>query len=95
MRERSAFRLIGMVMPRYYFDTTNGETAYVDTDGMDLVDDEDARRHALEALPDMASDDMPDGDERKLEVSVRAENGALIYSASLTLEGRWCKGRRA
>ena len=44
-------------MPRYFFDTTNGETAYVDTDGMELVDDEDARKHALEALPDMASDD--------------------------------------
>ncbi len=76
-------------MPRYFFDTTNGETAYVDTDGMELVDDEDARKHALEALPDMASDDMPDGDDRRLVVKVRGEDGLVVYTASLTLKGRW------
>jgi hypothetical protein len=81
-------------MPRYFFDTTNGETAYVDTDGLDLADDEEARTHALDALPDMASDDMPNGDDRRLVVTVRGEDGAVVYTASLTLRGRWNHHKR-
>lgn len=59
---------------------------------MDLVDDNAARITALDALPDMARDVLPDGDERLLSVSVRNAHGGVIYHATLTLAGGWQPG---
>lgn len=76
-------------MPRYFVDTSDGAMPVIDNLGHELPDDEAARKAALIALPDMARDEMPDGDERKFSVAVRAEDGRAVYSATLTLKGRW------
>lgn len=48
-----------------------------------------ARRMALSALPDMAKDNMPDGDRRTFKAIVRDDNGQEIYTATFTLVGKW------
>lgn len=76
-------------MPRYFIDSSDGDHTDIDREGLELADDETARRVALDALPDMARDKLPDGDERSFQVSVRDANGAVIYRASLALTGGW------
>ena len=79
-------------MPRYFIDTSDGDRSFHDEEGIDLTDDAAARLNALDALPDMARDVIPDGDERQLSVSVRNADGKVIYHASLTLSGHWEPG---
>lgn len=76
-------------MPHYFIDTSDGHLPLIDNEGQEFPDDETARRAALDALPDMARDELPDGDHRTFAVSVRNAGGRAIYSAKLMLEGRW------
>lgn len=78
-------------MPQYFIDTQFGDFDHHDEEGHDLTDDEAARRTALQALPDMARDAMPAGDNDAFTVTVRDERG-LVYQATLTLKGRWMIG---
>ena len=74
-------------MPRYFIDTDDGDIAHGDSDGHDLPDAEAARRAALDALPDMARDKLPDGDDRTFTATARDEQGAVVYVATLILKG--------
>ncbi len=76
-------------MPRYFIDTDDGDTSHRDVDGHELRDDEAARKAALNALPDMARDKLPDGDHRTFKVMVRDERGTVVYAAAMTLKGGW------
>ncbi len=76
-------------MPRYFFTTDDGDYRCFDDSGLDLVDDEEARRYALDALPDMARDKVSDGERREIRVTVLNADGDAIYHASLTLVGQW------
>ena len=72
-------------MPRFFFDTYDGDFFAPDNKGQDLADIEAAKLIAQEALPDMASDKLPDGDQRVFIVSVRDEAGQVVVRVSLTL----------
>ncbi|AMJ62287.1 DUF6894 family protein [Bosea sp. PAMC 26642] len=74
-------------MPRYFIDTDDDETLVIDDEGMDLPDHGAARWQALDALPDMARDKMPDGDNRTFRVCARDERGKVVYSAEMKLQG--------
>lgn len=76
-------------MPRYFFETNDGDVICRDDEGQDLPDAEAARKAALEALPDMARDRIPDGDHRVFVTTVRDERGATVYVATLLLKGEW------
>lgn len=76
-------------MSLFFFDTYDGDTRVRDTDGMDFPTPETARLQGLEALPDMARDKLPDGDRRDFIVDVRDGTGRVIYTATLSLVGRW------
>ena len=76
-------------MPRYFFDTNDGDMFAEDDEGLEFPDSEAARRAAVAALPDLARDKLPDGDRRDFTVSVRDEAGMIVYSASLNLNGEW------
>lgn len=78
-------------MPRYFFDTYDGDRFVPDYDGIDLPDLVAARTEAQRALPDLARDALPDGDERTFAVIVKDEAGKVVLRAALTLlvdEGR-------
>ena len=79
-------------MPRYFIDTDDGDSPHRDEDGHDLPDDDAARQAALDALPDMARDKLPDGDRRTFRATARDERGNVIYDATLTLDGGWRRG---
>ncbi len=77
-------------MPRFYFDTHDGSVMNRDVEGHDLADYQSARSQALQTLPDMARDTLTkDGDRRDIIVDIRDEDGQVIYTASLSLLGRW------
>lgn len=82
-------------MPHYYFDTDDGSHLCEDDSGLEFPDEQAARRAAVSALPDMARDRIPNGDERTFSVRVRDETGNTIYSASLAMKGQWHVGKSA
>lgn len=76
-------------MPRYFFDINDGEKESRDDIGYELPDAEAARRAAIEVLPDIARDVLPDGDRRDFTSSVRTEEGQTIFQAKLSLVAEW------
>ncbi|MFD0466776.1 DUF6894 family protein [Microvirga aerilata] len=57
----------------------------VTTLGQDLESFESAKAVAQAALPEMAKDELPDGDQRVFMVSVRDEADQVVIRAALTL----------
>lgn len=76
-------------MPRFYFDTHDGDRTVIDDEGLELAGNAAARETALATLPQMADDKLPDGDQRHFNVKVRDAAGDDVYDADLTLNGRW------
>ena len=76
-------------MPLYFFDTDDGDFRQLDDEGIELPTAEGARTAALDALPDMARDKIPDRDRQTFSVQVRDEAGMVLYTATLDLVGEW------
>jgi hypothetical protein len=80
-RGRSAFA----AMPRYYFDSRDGERFIRDDEGLELDGIESARDEATYGLRDLAKDAIPGSVRRELAIEVRDANRQLIR-ASLWFE---------
>jgi hypothetical protein len=52
----------------------------------------EARREAINVLPDVAREVLPDGDERHIVCRVRDENGKVLSTATLSLRAEWSAG---
>ncbi|GGL57265.1 DUF6894 family protein [Wenxinia marina] len=76
-------------MPTYYFDTRDGDRTTRDETGQDLPHRKSARDTAIEALPEIARDALPDGDEWQVHIRVREDGGTAFLDVSLTLRERW------
>jgi hypothetical protein len=76
-------------MPRYFFDIDDGDRRSRDTEGTDLPDREAVRREATGLLPDIASEELPDGNHRTFVCSVRDAADKVIFVAKLILDARW------
>ncbi|MFN3671251.1 MAG: DUF6894 family protein [Bosea sp. (in: a-proteobacteria)] len=76
-------------MARYFIQTIDADGQGAEFDGFDLPDDGAARSAALDALPDMLRETMPNGDDSSVEVTVRDAQGRIIYTATLALHGEW------
>ena len=74
-----------MPLARYFFDTYDGSRFVSDTEGIELQSVEMARIEAQKALPDLAQDGLPDGNQKTFIVSVRDEAGQVVLRAALTL----------
>jgi hypothetical protein len=73
-------------MPRFYFDTNDSDRFVPDNEGCDLAGIEEAKAEAIKALPDMARDGLPHGDDyREFVVDVRDEDGHTVLRARLSL----------
>lgn len=76
-------------MPRYFFDTHNGEHIR-DDEGRECANSCAARTLALMTLPEIARwEALEGGDRQTFAVLVRNEADQLVYTMTLTLEGRW------
>ena len=82
-------------MPRFFFDIDDGTRRTHDDDGTVLPDLEAVRREAISVLPDLAREELPDGDHHIFSCDVRDESGAVIFTASLSLKAEWKSGRQA
>lgn len=78
-------------MPRYFFDIFDGDVLSPDDTGMDCESDLHARDQAIDALPDMAREELPDGAQRTMWVKIRDGTGSPIFEASLELKSRWLR----
>jgi hypothetical protein len=74
-----------MPLPRYFFDTYDGHRLISDPEGIELKDVETAKAEAQKALPDLARDALPAGDQNTFIVSVRDEAGQVVLRAALSL----------
>lgn len=73
-------------MLRFYIDTSDEDDFIKDETGLDLPDLEAAKAAAVDALPDMARDKLPDGDRRMFLAIVRDAEGRPLLQASLSLQ---------
>jgi hypothetical protein len=80
----------GNDMPRFYFDVSDGASLTRDEVGLELRDVDQVRTEAVRALPDLARENLPDGDELVFAVHVRDENGQAIFRATLSFRAAWC-----
>jgi hypothetical protein len=76
-------------MARYFFDTFDGKELMRDEVGIELGDLERVRVEAIDALPDLAREELPDGDESVFAVQARDEEGRIVFTATLTFKGAW------
>jgi uncharacterized protein DUF6894 len=77
-------------MPRFYFDVFDGEITTPDKIGLDVEDGlERIRDLAVDALPDLAREKLPDGDRAEFTVTVRDEDGSDIFRAVLSFRVEW------
>ncbi|MGI3903935.1 MAG: DUF6894 family protein [Janthinobacterium lividum] len=74
-------------MPLYFIDAHDGDFPHCDEEGIELPDDAAARHYALDALPDMARDRIPDGDQHTFTATARDACGNVVYVATLVLNG--------
>ncbi len=74
-------------MPRYYFDVTDNRGPHRDEFGTDLSDFDEAREQCQGLLPDIAREELPDGELHTITCDVRDDMGRVVYRGKITYEG--------
>ena len=76
-------------MPKFYFDTFDGDRTSVDSDGLECSSRQVVQHRAIDALPDMAREILPDGLSHTFRVEVRDDGGNIVFRATLELQSGW------
>ncbi|WP_162560896.1 DUF6894 family protein [Methylobacterium durans] len=79
---------------RFFFDFADGNRCVRDSEGTECESAQDARVEAMRALTAIARDDVLQDDLLDYMVSVRDDDGRLIYRATLSLAGEWLSARQ-
>jgi hypothetical protein len=79
-------------MPRFYFDIHDGARETLDDEGTQLADLQAACDEALAVLPAIAENELAGPGDREIVATVRAENGAAVFRARLSLTSEWLGG---
>lgn len=74
-------------MPLFYVDFQDGKTLHEDDEGRHLPSPEAARKEAIGMLPQVAKDELPDGEARDFCVVLRDRERRILYRATLTFRG--------
>ena len=74
-------------MPLYYFDVHDCDGLHHDEVGDQFDTLEDAIAQAQSLLPDIAREELPDGELRIIACDVRDDARRIIYRGKLTFEG--------
>ncbi len=75
----------GGPVPRFFLDTYDGDSFIPDEEWIELDNLEAAKAEAQKTLPEMARDNLPDGDQRVFIASVRDEAGQVVLRITLSL----------
>ena len=81
-------------MPKFYFDTFDGDHTTADSEGIECSSQAMVQDQAIDALPDMAREILPDGPNRTFRVEVRDEGGRSSFRATLELQSAWLEPER-
>ena len=76
-------------MARYFFDVFDGTTTAIDEIGIECDDLAEVRYRAIDALPEIARDELPNGDAGLFEIKVRDERGSPLFRCSLAFTSDW------
>ncbi len=79
-------------MSRYFFDIHDGHDFTGDEDGVSL---EDLSYKAVDVLPDIVREKLPDGPRRTFSVKARDEQARYVFRATPTLASAWIVGCNA
>ena len=79
-------------MPRFYIDTGDQRYFVRDDVGCEFDDLEAAKDAALDALPDMARDELADRDGRTFLAVVRNACGRTLVQATMSFAVTWMVG---
>ena len=82
-------------MPRYYFDSRDGNSFICDEDGLEFPDLETARDQATAALADLVKDVLPGSVRRELAIEVRDEHKEALLRTSLFSRLSGCAKERS
>ena len=74
-------------MPRFFFDVRDAQGFHRDEIGDDFANFEEARDQAQALLPDIAREELPDGELHQITCEVRDSTGRIVYRGHLTFEG--------
>lgn len=74
-------------MPRYFFDVCDSRGFHRDDFGSDCDDFGDARMMCQCMLPDIAREELPDGELHTITCDVRDGSGRIVYRGRITFEG--------
>ncbi len=74
-------------MPRFFFDVRDAKGFHRDEIGDDFASFEEARDQAQSLLPDIAREELPDGELHRISCEVREGSGRIVYRGQLTFEG--------
>lgn len=73
-------------MPRFFVDLDDGAVRISDEEGIEARDLDEAKAKVLAALPQMASDALPEHENLTIAANVRDANGRLSLTAILKVE---------
>ncbi|QPC93540.1 DUF6894 family protein [Mesorhizobium sp. INR15] len=76
-------------MSRYFFDIHDGHALTSDDDGIACESLKDLSYQAVDVLPDLAREDLPNGPTRTFFAKVRDDSGRYVFRATLTLASAW------
>jgi hypothetical protein len=65
-------------MPRYFFDSSDGDRFFEDDEGLEFADLEAVKIEAARALAEIARDVIPGTLRREMAVEVRDANGPVL-----------------
>ncbi len=72
-------------MPRYFFDTDDGERQIQDKDGIDLSTLDDLPATVRDLLFDLGHAELLNGKDRVFTAAVRDERGVTVYRGTMVL----------
>lgn len=75
-------------MPRFFFDIQDGQLTTDDV-GTEFPNAHAARDAAIKVLPDIAREEISQGESRQVAVLMRNEAGQALFAASLILNAEW------
>ena len=74
-------------MPRYYFDVRDRDGFHRDEIGDEFESFDDARTQAQSLLPDIARQELPDGELHTITCDVRDDTDRIVYRGEITYHG--------
>lgn len=73
-------------MPRFYFDSREGQRFIPDDEGVEFPDLDAAEREAATAAAEMGRDRLPRGDTRDITIEVRNEHRQRVLTVRVAME---------